>query len=141
MFVFTWSYEFERYELTYSKEIYFGIPFTLSQETINSLITPLIPWREEQIRKEEEEKDKDIINTTLFSCDLRCSEYEFDKKQKNCEITEDYHHIATYHKEDSPVPLYKDYYWPHPIAYPVFIPSDVKPNPAPPHRRGDDCDC
>jgi hypothetical protein len=30
MFVFTWSYEFERYELTYSKEIYFGIPFTLS---------------------------------------------------------------------------------------------------------------
>lgn len=142
MFVLTWSEEFERYELTYNKEIYFGITFNLSEETLNLLRAPLVDWREEQIKKEEEEKKKEIINTTLFSCDLRCSEYEFDKRQKNYDITENYHHIATYHKEDAPVPLYKKDQGVHPIAYPVFVPKEdsFKPVP-PPHRRGDICDC
>lgn len=80
MFVLTWSEEFERYELTYNKEIYFGITFNLSEETLDLLRAPLVNWREEQTKKEEEEKKKEIINTTLFSCDLRCSEYEFDKR-------------------------------------------------------------
>lgn len=138
MFVFVWSEEFERYELTYNKEIYYGLIYNLPQETIEALTAPLTDWRAGQIRKEEEEKDKDIINTTLFSVILNCSEYDIDKRIRNFDDN-NYHHIATYHKEDSIVPPYTN---PMPvappIAYPVFIPSNSSQNPAkPPRRRGD----
>lgn len=138
MFVFVWSEEFERYELTYNKEIYYGLIYNLPQETIEALTAPLTDWRAEQIRKEEEEKDKDIINTTLFSVILNCSEYDIDKRIRNFDDN-NYHHIATYHKEDSIVPPYTN---PMPvappIAYPVFIPSNSSQNPVkPPRRRGD----
>lgn len=143
MFTFTWDEGEQTYKLTSNKEIYFGITFNLNSESEQAIVTPLLSWREDYIKKEEEQGEQDIINTTLFSCDLQCREYEYDKRLKNSEqfcFDNRVHHIATYHKEDSPVTPYSEPNTSSAIAYPVFIPSKPSKKIAPPHRRGDCCD-
>lgn len=137
MYVFQWSKDFERYEFTSGKEVYYGLNYDLSSETVELIIANLPAWREEQIAKEEEAKDKDIINTTFFSCILNCSQYE-QLKPKKCIYPgeEGYHHIATYHIEDEPVPPYQVQKFP-PLAYPFFIPVEPPKTAPKPCRRGD----
>ena len=137
MYVFQWSESFERYEFTSGKELYYGLQYDLSSETVDLIIANLPEWRQEQIEKEEEAKSKELINTTFFSCDLRCAQYEYNRKPKPRHIGEDgYHHIATYHVEDEPVPPYQIPPM-QPMAYPVFIPTEQKPPKPKPRRRGD----
>lgn len=41
-------------------------------EIANTISTNLLTWREEMERKEEEDKEKEVINTTFFSAILNC---------------------------------------------------------------------
>ena len=140
MFILTWSPNFERFELTFGRELYFGIKYNLSEEVVSSLSDSLIQWREDFIEAKEKVKDKDIINTTLFSAQLNCKEYEYDNALKHDEHHSHhhgYHHVATYHKEDCIVPEYHNPCEP-PIAYPVFIPAAPPPQKCRKPRRRDD---
>ena len=138
MYVFQWTDTFERYEFTIGREIYYGLHYDLNPETVELIIANLPEWREEQIRKEEEAKKKEVINTTYFSAQLNCRAYKQAKPHKpHCPGENGYHHIATYHYEDEPVPLYQIPQMP-PMAYPCFVPAEPKPKPKPkPRRRGD----
>lgn len=141
-----WSEEFSRYEISDGKEIYYGVIFKVKSSTFDD--TALQLWREEEIKKQEETENKDVINTTYFSADLNCDFYEINKcgtkNDKTCLGYDKegnqgcYHHVSTYHIEPNKVPSLKPSYPPFPIFYPVYLPKKHchKP-PRPPYRRDD----
>ena len=146
MFVFLWDTQFEKYIYEIGKELYFGIQYTITENSANEIIEVLNTWREEIIHNEEENKDVDIINTTPFSASLYCKYY----KQKNdrivgraytnhnTDIEDSWKHIATYHFEKEqvrPAPLPNK---PVDLAYPWFIPVPAPKLPKPKPKRRDE---
>ncbi len=134
-------------------EIYYKLKFILSQESKDLFENNenLIKWRQEEIKKEEEE-GKDIINTTYFSVIMNCEFYQEDKTLTQKDIynryreispkpfnpEEDLAHIATYHIEPHKVDYLTSNFEPNPVVYPVFIPKNPpKKAPRPPRRRDD----
>ena len=142
------------YDFSSGKEIYYGLIFNLSDNSMVDLAVGLEAWRAEMEEKEQQASELDVINTTFFSAKLECQFYEWERG-----LTEEegikriiaafpdgvpcsdgtYYHLATFHIEPHKVPCY------HPengkvafapMPYPVFIPP--KSNlPRPPRRRGD----
>lgn len=146
----------EIFTFSEGREIYYGLRYVLSEDSIIELATGLEAWRLEKLAKEEETKDMDVINTTYFSAQLNCDFYEYEKGLTEKEGLKrmialfpngipcgdgTYYHLATYHVEPGKVPCYH----PNsgkvafaPLPYPVFIPPKRKcPPPPPPQRRGD----
>lgn len=135
IFKVTWSEEFSRYELRDGKEVYYGIKYELKSSEFDD--AALQEWRVEKIKEEEENKNKDIINTTYFSAILKCDFYEQDKhltekegldrmfmKWKKCGCDKPpYYHFATYHIENKEVPCLDHNFAPTPVLYPIFIPK------------------
>jgi hypothetical protein len=117
------------------------------------LQSELLVWREDIEKKENQNKELDIINTTHFSAQLNCNFYEQEKgltekeriqrlvKQYPCGIPMRdgrYYHLATYHIEPNKVPYChsKDNYSTFsPMPYPVF-PQTPIPHKVP-IKRGD----
>lgn len=124
VFSLIWKEEDSNYIISDGKEIYYGIPFKIENFEFDS--TKLLEWREEQIKKEEESKDIEIINTTYFSAILNCKFYSKDNISYNegvqrlcAQIEEDpsktdYAHLSTYHIEPRPVPEIKPTFAPQP---------------------------
>ena len=154
VFNLTWSEEFSRFEFSEGHELYYNIVFNLANYDIDT--SALVEWRNEMIAKEEENEQKDYINTTFFSAILNCDFYEYDKK-----LTEEegwkrmelhwkkypvlppygpyYYHLATYHIEPNKVPELDHKFSPLPLLYPVFIPKPPHPPcPVPPPQRRED---
>lgn len=157
VFKITWDEAFERYSFSDGKELYYDITFKPAIYIFDD--AALQAWREELIRKKEEEKEKekDIINTTFFSAILNCDFYELDKNLteeqgwKRMELHWKDHppykpchpklyHLATYHMEPRKVPELDHSFAPTPILYPVFLPKSKKscPPKKPPIRRDED---
>lgn len=136
-FIFFWL-ETNRYEVSKGRELYYGLEIKMPTEVANTISTSLLTWREEMERKEEEDKEKEVINTTFFSAILNCQFYRQDKnltpQEKinrmalHCDNPCDchYHHLATYHIENEKVPELSSTFSPVPVLYPVFIPKDKK---------------
>lgn len=139
VFKVEWDEEFSRYQFLDGKEIYYGVIFKIKYSEFDD--TELQSWRQEQIKKEEENNDKDIINTTYFSATLNCCFYEQDKTltektglerlKLHCDSCCDsqYHHLATHHIEPNKVPCFNPTFTPFPILYPVFLPKPPCPPP------------
>lgn len=147
------------FDFSEGREIYYGLKYTLSDDSMVELAVGLESWRLEMIAHEEDSKDLEVINTTYFSAKLECDFYEWEKG-----LTEEegikrmiaffpngipckdgtYYHLATFHIEPHKVPCY------HPengkvafapMPYPVFIPPRCKKDlPRLPRRRGDICE-
>lgn len=156
IFQATWNEDNQIYDFSTGREIYYGLEFTLSNNSMVDIALGLETWRAEMIEKEQEAEELDVINTTFFSVKLECAFYEYEKglteeegirriiaKYPNGIPCRDgtFYHLATFHIEPHKVPMYH----PHngkvafaPMPYPVFIPPKVQPEPpAPPQRRGD----
>lgn len=154
LFEAIWNDKEDIYDFSKGIEIYYGIQYELSSDSIVELAVNLEGWRLDMEEKEEKSKDSDVINTTYFSAQLNCDFYEQEKG-----LTEEegikriiaafpngipcsdgsYYHLATFHIEPNKVPCY------HPengkvafapLPYPVFVPKKSN-NSIPPQRRGD----
>lgn len=148
------------YEISCGREIYYGLHFDLSTDSISEIQVGLEEWRKLFERKENC-KETDVINTTYFSAQLNCDFYEWEKG-----LTEEegikriiaqfpdgvpcrggkLYHLATFHIEPHKVPCYhpeNGNFAFAPMPYPIFVPKPChKKPPKPPMRRGDiDCDC
>lgn len=134
MLVLKYAESFDKFELISCKELYYGIEYTITEEQLDLITTNLPEWREELIRKEEEEQGE-IINTTYFSAILKCQEYIPNKPARPHHDCEDmpYVHVGTFHKEKAPVNEYHNYN--PPIAYPVFLREPKRKKPS---KRRDD---
>lgn len=146
MFVFLWDTQFEKYIYEIGKELYFGIQYTITENSANEIITVLNTWREEVIQREEENKDMDIINTTPFSASLHCQFYK-QKNNKivgraftnhNTDIEGSWNHIATYHFEKEQVRPALPPSKPVDLTYPWFIPVPAPKPPKPKPKRRDE---
>lgn len=140
------------FKISEGREVYYGLNYVLSENSILDIAANLETWRNAQIQPEPE-PEGDAINTTYFSADLRCDFYDHEKGLTEAEgirriIAQfpdgvplkdgTYYHLATFHFEPHKVPCY------HPengrvafapMPYPVYIPP--KFYKAPPQRRGD----
>lgn len=124
IFTFKWDTKENSYEYVKGQELYYRLPYTLSDDDIATISVGLQAWRQTQ---KEQQEDKDIINTTYFSSILNCDFYDWDKNLTEqegvnriylqypdgipckCGI---YHHLATYHIEPYKIPINK--FAPHP---------------------------
>lgn len=150
-----WDDEEKLYKVSNGKEMYYNLLFIISENSKTQLAAAPLNWREEMIRKEEESKDADVINTTYFSVKLNCDFYEYERGLTEAEgwkrIELQYakapveshkiQHLLTYHIEPEKVP-YEDLrhtFSPMPILYPVYIPRPCPPKPPKdyPQRRDD----
>ena len=150
-----WNEETQLYTVSEGRELYYDLIYTISLDSQSSLAAAPIEWREEMIRREEETKDADVINTTYFSAGLRCDFYEYEKglteeegwrrielqyAKEPVDASCGIEHLLTYHIEPKRVP-YEDLrhsFAPMPVLYPVFIPKKPCPPPKYPPRRRDD---
>ena len=148
-----WNSDDEVYDFSEGIEVYYGLHYTLSENSKAELAVGLDTWRQEMEDKEKRSEESEVINTTFFSAKLECDFYEWEKG-----LTEEegikriiatfphgvpchdgsYYHLATYHIEPHKIPCYhpengKVAFAPFP--YPVFIPP-IK-DKEPPCRRGD----
>lgn len=148
LFIFKYDESFDKYIPDIGRELLYGIPFEMEEESIESLQAPLIEWRRERIEWEKELKEKDIINTTNFYCQLRCKQFSPKRREgirnpheftnNNCCEDADYKHIATYHIEDDKVEEAHHCNLPPIGVYPWFIPAPAPcPPKRPPVKRGD----
>ena len=160
LFDAVWDEEDKIFDFSSGREIYYGLKFNLSDNSMIELAVGLEGWRTEMEEAEKESEDLDVINTTYFSAKLECDFYEWEKGLTEAEGIKriiaafpngvpckdgTYYHLATFHIEPHKVPCY------HPengkvafapMPYPVFIPPRCKKDlPRPPRRRGDICDC
>lgn len=74
MFVFNYSTEFEKFETSIGKELYYGIQYELKSDSIETIQEVLATWRSEL--EENKRTDIDVINTTPFSVILNCCHYD-----------------------------------------------------------------
>lgn len=144
MFIFTYDDAFERFIYSIGTELYYGIQYTMMEGSANEIITVLDTWKEEM--EEQASQEKDIINTTPFTASLACKYYSKqyikgttrDYTNHNCDIENDYRHVATYHMENE---LINPTHYPNKpveLAYPWFIPVPAhKKHKQPPKRRDD----
>lgn len=150
-----WKKPEREFQVSIGREVYYGLPFELSEDSIAELTVGLECWREDMEEKEKENEQYDVINTTYFSANLNCEFYEWEKglteeqgiKRMIMEFPDGipckdgtYYHLATFHIEPYKVPMY------HPengkvafapMPYPVFVPKPCAPPPPPPRRRED----
>lgn len=142
------------FKISEGREVYYGLKFTLSENSALDIAVNLESWRTEQIQPDPEPApEEDVINTTYFSAELNCDFYEHEKGLSEADgirriIAQfpdgvpmkdgTYYHLATFHIEPHKVPCY------HPengkvafapMPYPVFMPPKCKRKPV--HRRGD----
>ena len=155
-----WNKRTKEFDLSTGKEVYYGIPYVLNDESYAEVAVGLECWREDMEEKEKENQHYDVINTTHFSAGLNCEFYEWEKGLSEQDGIKrviqqyphgvpckdgTYYHLATFHYEPYKVPLYH----PNngqvayaPMAYPVFVPKPCAPPPPKPERREDlDCGC
>lgn len=134
--------ETKEFDISQGKEICYGVTCEIAED-LDLLQLGLLSLKEDIENAEPEEKD--IINTTHFSADLKCNFYEWEKGLNYYDgirrIIAKYpngipigchgelYHLATYHIEDRCIPCY------HPengqpvfapMPYPVYIPSPCK---------------
>ncbi len=131
LFILEWDSNFEKWTTNTGKELIYGINYELSDAALESLQEVLTTWRTSFIT-EKEESTADIINTTPFSAILRCKYFDPIKNKipknnyVNHNVGEGYRHIATYHKEDTPV---MEAYDTRTMVgyYPWFVPAPPRP--------------
>lgn len=145
-FDFLWDTQFEKYIYEIGKELYFGIQYTITENSANRVIEALNTWREEIIHNEEENANADIINTTPFSASLHCKYYK-QKNNKivgraftnhNTDIEDSWNHIATYHFEKEQVRPAPPPSKPVSLTYPWFIPMPAPKSPKSKPKRRDE---
>ena len=140
MFVFNYSTEFEKFEVSIGKELYYGVQYELKPDSVETIQGILATWRTEL--EENKRTDVEVINTTPFSVSLHCKFFERNKttaiRGAFDNLNEDYLHVSTYHCEPQKV---KPYHVPVqqviPV-YPVPIPKGPCRKPSKPPRRRDD---
>lgn len=152
-----WDNEENIYKVSNGKELYYNLKYTINEISKTALSTAPLNWREEMIRKEEDTKDADVINTTYFSAKIDCSFYEYERglteeegwRRIELQYAKEpvhagcgYEHLLTYHIEPKRVPFedLRHSFAPMPVLYPVFIPKKDCPPPKYPPRRRDDID-
>lgn len=138
LFSAQYNEETKEFDISQGKEICYGVSCEIAED-LELLQLGLLSLKEDIENIESEEKD--IINTTYFSAELKCRFYEWEKGLDYYEgikrIIAQYpngipincngelYHLATYHIENRCVPCY------HPengqpafapMPYPVFIP-------------------
>lgn len=144
MFIIEWDKNFEKYIYSIGKELYYGIQYTLTEESANAIIEVLNTWKTEA--DENKNSELDVINTTPFSATLSCKYFKAGQTYRNlqsntnhnCDVEGDYQHIATYHienKQIKPAPMSNK---PVNLAYPWFVPAPAPQCPPPKPKRRDD---
>lgn len=144
MFIIEWDKNFEKYIYSIGKELYYGIQYTLMETSANEIIEVLNAWKTEA--DENKNADLDVINTTPFSATLSCKYFKAGKIYRgiqshhnhNCDVEDEYEHIATYHLEPhevKPAPMPNK---PVNLAYPWFIPAPAPHKSVPKPKRRDD---
>lgn len=143
LFQAIWSEEKKTYKLSSGKEIYYGIPYLLTAESIGTIIAGLESFRNKLLQEAENTEDMDVINTTHFSAILNCDAYERDKTlteqegmnrmfinagiEPPCRCGDWYYLMGTYHIEPNKVPYYVPPVSSTPLFAPMPYPYNVKP--------------
>lgn len=153
MFAFIWDEKENKFTPTSGRELYYSILYSLSLTSADEISAAALAWREEMLKKEEETKDADVINTTYFSASLNCDFYDYQRglteeqgwrrielQYKDKVIPNEIEHLLTYHIEPCKVPFnnLKHTIAPMPALYPIYLPKPPCPPPHyPPCRRDD----
>lgn len=139
----TYNKDLYEFEISDGEEICYNLKWQLSEDDIELIKLGLASFKEDIENTPEEEKD--VINTTFFSAELRCKFYEWERGLTYADgvkrilaqypdgipLDENntYYHLATFHCENAKVPCYHPENG-HPVfapmPYPVYIPSPCK---------------
>ena len=151
--VFNAIYKNKNWSIQAGREIYYGIKFIMSDESISAAQVGLCEWREKMLK--DDKRECEVINTTYFSAQLNCDFYEWEKGLTEEEGVKriikqfpngipckdgSYYHLATFHVEPHKVPCYhpengKVAFAPFP--YPVVLPQKCNKPCRPPKKRKD----
>ena len=115
----------------------------MTLSSLNELLDGLNRWRTDNTKEDNNDGEKEIINTTYFSAVLNCNFYEYEKGLTMEEgirriIAEfpngvplkdgSYYHLATFHYENGKVECFnpfKNKIAFAPMPYPVYVPPHV----------------
>lgn len=140
---FTAEWKDNQYQISKGKEVYYNLTFELTLSSLNELLDGLNRWRTDNTKEDNNDGEKEIINTTYFSAVLNCNFYEYEKgltmeegiRRIIAEFPDgvplkdgSYYHLATFHYENGKVECFnpfKNKVAFAPMPYPVYVPPHV----------------